>query len=69
MFSQIDEDIYMAFVNLGDRECAESGTVSLSEIMSLRLPFGLKVERDMHFEPLKYTLEEVYNKVKSGSHI
>lgn len=29
--------------------CREWGYVSLNELMSLRGPFGLKVERDMHF--------------------
>ena len=30
--------------------CAELGSVSLSEIASLTLPFGLSIERDLHFE-------------------
>jgi hypothetical protein len=35
----------------------ELGNVSLNELESLALPFGLKIERDMYFEPTK-TLAE-----------
>ncbi len=35
----------------------ELGYVSLEELESLRLPFGLTIERDIHFEPKK-TLSE-----------
>tara|TARA_Y100000361_G_scaffold15925_1_gene12549 strand:+ start:28 stop:354 length:327 start_codon:yes stop_codon:yes gene_type:complete len=35
----------------------ELGYVSLDEIESVRLPFGLTIERDIHFEPTK-TLSE-----------
>jgi len=70
LYEKLDEDIYMAFVNLGDPEMAEMGTVSLSEIMSVKFPpFGLGVERDMYFEPLSRSLEDVYNTVKSGGHV
>ena len=45
LYEKLDEDIYMAFVNLGDPEMAEMGTVSLSEIMGVKFPpFGLGVE-------------------------
>jgi len=70
LYEKLDEDIYMAFVNLGDPEMAEMGTVSMSELMGLKFPpFGLGIERDMHFEPLSMTLEDVYNKVKAGGHV
>ena len=69
LYEHIEDDIYMCFANLGDIECAECGTVSMSELMSVRLPFGLKIERDMHFEPLSMTLEDVINKVKAGKHV
>jgi len=63
-------DYYMAFVNLGDSQMAECGEVSLSEIAAIRLrPFGLRVERDMYFNPLSITLKEVMDKVKSGGHV
>ena len=69
LYEKEDDDIYWAFVNLGDSEMAECGTVSMFELMNLRLPFGLHVERDKYFEPLSMSLEEVMNKVKSGQHV
>lgn len=69
IYEKLDEDIYMAFVNLGDPQMAECGTVSMSELMGLRLPFGLSIERDMHFDPLSKTLEEVMDTIKSGGHV
>jgi len=70
LYEKIDEDTYMAFVNLGDPMCAECGYVSMSEIEAVKFPpFGLGVERDMHFDPLSMTLKEVYDKVKSGGHV
>ncbi len=69
LYEQEDEDIYWCFANLGDPVCAECGTVSMSELMSLRLPFGLKIERDIHFKPLSMSLEDVIKKVKSGQHV
>jgi len=69
LYEHLEDDIYMCFANLDDPEMAECGTVSMSELMSLRLPFGLKIERDMHFEPLSITLKEVYDKIKSGGHV
>jgi len=69
IYEKEDEDIYWAFVNLGDPQMAECGRISMSEIMSLRLPMGLKVERDRYFDPLSKTLEEVINTVKSGGHV
>ena len=69
LYEKEDEDIYWAFVNLGDIVCAECGTVSMSELMAYRGRFGLGIERDMHFEPLSISLEEVINTVKSGGHV
>ena len=69
IYEHLEEDIYMCFANLGDPEMAEMGTVSMTEITSLRMPFGLGIERDMHFEPLSRTLQDVYDTVKSGGHV
>ena len=70
LYEKIDEDIYMAFVNLGDAEMSECGTVSMSELMSIKFrPFGLGIERDMYFEPLSRTLEDVMSIVQSGGHV
>jgi len=57
LYDKIDEDIYMAYVNLGDIRFAECGTVSLKEIQSIRLPMGMRIERDIYFG--KPTLREV----------
>jgi hypothetical protein len=70
LYEKVDDDIYMAFVNLGDPEMAEIGTVSMSELEGIKFPpFELGIERDMYFEPLSMSLEDVYNKVKSGGHV
>ena len=70
LYEKLDDDIYMAYVNLGDPEMSECGTVSMSELMNLKFPpFGLGIERDMYFEPLSRTLEDVMNTVKSGGHV
>jgi hypothetical protein len=63
------DDSYMAFVNMGDSEMAEMGLISLNEILELRLPLGLKIERDKHFTPLSKTLRQVYDTVKAGGHV
>ena len=69
LYEKEDEDIYWGFVNLGDIDCAECGTVSMSELMAYRGMFGLGIERDMHFKPLSMSLEEVRNIVESGGHV
>jgi hypothetical protein len=69
IYEMDDDDVCWAFVNLGDRECAECGTVSMNELMNFRGQFGLHIERDKFFEPFSMTLEEVINKVKSGGHV
>lgn len=70
LYEKINEDTYMAFVNLGDAQCAECGYVSMSEIMSIKFPpFRLGVERDMHFEPMSRTLKDVFDTVKAGGHV
>jgi hypothetical protein len=69
LYEKEDEDVYWAFVNLGDPQMAECGTVSMSELMSLRLPFGMHIERDKFFKPLSKTLQEVMDRVQSGGHV
>jgi hypothetical protein len=69
LYEKEDDDIYWGFVNLGDIDCAECGTVSMSELMAFRGRFGLGIERDMHFKPLSMSLEEVRNIVESGGHV
>ncbi|HLO91598.1 MAG TPA: DUF2958 domain-containing protein [Lentimicrobium sp.] len=69
LYEKESEDIYWAFVNLGDPMNAECGTVSMSELLAFRGRFGLPLERDMYFEPLSVSLEEVYNTIKAGGHV
>jgi len=70
LYEKLDEDTYMAFVNLGDAQMAECGSVSMSELLSIKFPpFGLGIERDMYFKPLSMSLQEVMDKVKSGKHV
>ena len=69
LYEKLDNDTYMCFADFGDPECAECGTVSMSELLSFRGRFGLGIERDKFFEPLSMTLGEVYNTIKAGGHI
>ena len=44
-----DGDTLWGYADLG-MQCVEFGTVFLSELQNLRLPFGLGIERDLHWE-------------------
>jgi len=44
------DDLFFGYVNLGDSQCAELGYFSLSELESMQLPFGLGIERDLHYK-------------------
>jgi hypothetical protein len=44
-----DGDTLFGLADLGFG-CPELGSFSLSELASIRLPFGLTIERDLHFE-------------------
>lgn len=46
-----DGDTLFGLADLGFG-CPEMGVFSLAELSSVRLPFGLFIERDEHFEPL-----------------
>lgn len=51
LLSEIDPqypDIAFGLCDLG-MDCAELGNVSLNELRSIRLPFGLGIERDLHW--------------------
>lgn len=63
-----EEKLAFGFANRGDPEMAELGYVSILELESLKLPFGLGIERDMHFG-FNHTLKEVYDTVKGGGHL
>lgn len=51
-----EPDILFGLCDLG-MGCPELGSVSLAEIEALRLPFGLRIERDIHFKADKTLLE------------
>jgi len=55
--SELNPDTNLAF-GLSCLHEKELGDVSMDEIKSLKLPFGLKIERDIMFEMNKYTLDE-----------
>jgi hypothetical protein len=45
-----DGDTMFGLADLG-LGCPELGNVSLAEVEALRLPFGLRIERDLYFAP------------------
>ena len=61
----IDDDLMFGLCDLGMGE-PELGYVSLSELTSLRGPFGLKVERDMHFKARKTLSEYADEAMRAG---
>ena len=65
--SDPDENLAFGFVNLGNPQMAELGYISIHELENLRLPFGLKIERDRHFDPMP--LQDVMDTIHSGGHI
>lgn len=54
-----DGDTLWCLVDLG-MDCCEQGTVSLKELQETKLPMGLHIERDLHFEPRGRTLQDFY---------
>lgn len=56
-------DIFWAFVNLGDSQCAECGTISLDEIQSLLIKGVWKIERDLYWNQ-ETTLMDIQKKIK-----
>ena len=53
LVSEMDEDgIMFGLADLG-MGCPEMGSISFDELKSIRLPFGLTIERDMHWEANK----------------
>ena len=45
----------------------EMGSFSMKELESIKLPFGLKIERDTLFEPMKAS--EVWEQLNKGKHV
>ena len=67
LISEIKGDIMYGLCDLGHGS-PELGSVSLKELESLKLPFGLKIERDMYFEPTK-TLSEYAKEAREVRYI
>ena len=64
LYEHIEDDIYMAFCLLDSPQYAEIGTISIEEMLSVRLPLGLRIERDLYFEVGEKTLQQIWNEVK-----
>ncbi len=58
--NELDNGDYELFgyCHLGDDEMAEFGTVMLSELKNIKLPFGMTIERDLYMKE-GVTLKEV----------
>jgi Protein of unknown function (DUF2958) len=69
LISELDEDGDVAFglCDMGVGE-PELGYVSLGELREIRLPFGLYIERDIHFTA-KMTLGEYATKARERGRI
>lgn len=62
-----DGDLMWGLCDLG-LGFPELGTVSLRELQSVRLPFGLKIERDLYFEADK-RIDQYYEEAKTNGGI
>ena len=45
----------------------EVGSFNIEELQNLKLPFGMAVERDLYFEPMK--AKDVLKKLRRGDHV
>jgi len=54
-----EEGIFFGFVSLFNDYNDEMGYFSLKELQEYRGPLGLGIERDMHFKPGSYTLQQL----------
>ncbi len=64
LYEYWEDDLFLAFENKGDALFAHLKMVSLNDLSNLKLPFGLRIERDKHFPIGTITLLEVYNETK-----
>lgn len=69
LYERLDKDVFMCYAELGMPDFAECGTVSISELASIEGFLGLGIERDRHFTPGSYTLQQVIDVVGKGGHI
>ena len=54
-----EPDVLWCVADLG-MDAIEYGTVSLSELESIKLRFGLGIERDLHFHPKRHASGELW---------
>lgn len=61
LYEHVEDSIYRCFATMGDSQLAECGTVCIDQLAELCLPFGLKIERDLHWKacPLSEVITEV----------
>lgn len=57
-FRRMEDILLFGLAELGYE--FEWGSFSLNELSQLLLPHGMEIERDVHIEPLKYTVEECF---------
>lgn len=63
LITRKDGDLLFGLCDLG-QGCPEVGYVSLKELEALELPYGLKIERDLNFEP-KMSLSEYADRARA----
>ena len=68
--SELDPEDCDTLFGLGDHGFGspELGYFSLAEITAIRLPFGLRIERDLHFQP-KYPLSAYAEAARTAGRI
>lgn len=59
--TEFDPNEKLMFGYVTGMACDELGYISLEELESIRLPFGLKIERDLHWN-MNNTLQDVMDK-------
>ena len=64
MNTEPNSDYAWGIVDLFD---VEMGSFSIGELESIKLPFGLKIERDMYFKPIK--AKDVWDKLNRGERV
>lgn len=64
-----DERLFFGFVSIFGDHNDEWGYFSLDELESIKLPFGLGIERDLHFtpQPISGVCPKAYKRIRSNS--
>lgn len=57
------------FCTLGDARCAEYGYTLFSTLRDHRSPIGMKIERDLGFNPALHPMKEIVATIKEGGHV